>query len=203
MMREVLSRLLKAGLLVVAVFSSMAALGQTERLGGAGPVAERFTDLNLPPANIEDVFKAYSKLEPVNQVLLARKVSIYRQYQPTYGDHSIALTIADGTSQGYINEATYKLFADASVAGAIPLYRCASMARVQPVGDRYVSEFKDCQGELFEGQLGYAAKTQLPGTSPLYLCFNGGEYFVTPNGGECEPSYAGYSVVRILGYIPQ
>lgn len=113
-------------------------------------------------------------------------VSAYRHYNAETGDHM--LVDFQASPPGYQLEGggspAFYLKA-AAEAGTVAIYRCRIGS------DHFLSNGADCEGQVVEGLLGYAA-AEGPEENHLIRCYRSGDHLATTDASEC--SNAGYIV---------
>jgi len=82
--------------------------------------------------------------------------------------------------------------------GMIPLYLCYQVAAI----DHFVSLYSDCEGQAYEGVLGYVSSTPRTGYVPIYRFYRTSvaDHLTTTDYSEGPPN--GYTFEYILGYAP-
>lgn len=125
---------------------------------------------------------------------------IYRFYKPWTGEHFFTGSYEEGVQGGYWSEGVaFRVLLNGAAPNTRPLMRCNRPNR----GDQpshFVSNDRNCEGQIVEGYYGAVYDVQYPGSFPIYRVVNpgNGDYLVSfdPNEG----AGAGYQLEGLLGY---
>ena len=112
--------------------------------------------------------------------------------------HFYTLGFMEGHNAGFNAEgATFHLF-NAGGTGRQALYRCYNSGS----DDHFVSTASNCEGQIAEGLLGYAATVSATGLIQLHRCFRASDsdHLITTSSSECASS--GYAYESSLGFTP-
>ncbi|MET1257087.1 hypothetical protein [Aliikangiella maris] len=136
----------------------------------------------------------------------ASKVSLYRYWNSTIGDHMYTTNWGEmGSGQnGWIYEGIEGQIFSSPAANTVPLYRYWNIT----IGDHFYTtnwgEMGSGQnGWTYEGIVGYIHDTPASGTKPLYRYWNVtiGDHLYTTNYSELGSGKHGWVLEGIQGYI--
>lgn len=123
------------------------------------------------------------------------RVPIFRFYNGS--KHFYTISYLEGQSAGFGSEGIPFASLPGSGTGTQPLYRCYNAANA----DHFISLLSACEGQTYEGQMGWAYTASGTGRKPLYRFYSAAlkDHFFTVNYD--EGTAAGYTYQSLLGYV--
>jgi hypothetical protein len=126
------------------------------------------------------------------------QLQIYRLYNAGFTDHLYSTSNSEGTDNSYtLDGPAFKVLKGVSPGGSYALNRC----HMTKTGRHFLSTGSACDGQTFEGFVGYVSLSQDPGMVPLY------RFTSTATGDTIESVTAGdgaranYVYYGVMGYV--
>ncbi len=147
---------------------------------------------------IDDLNAGYTASPSGTKDAAEPQLRIHRLFNGTR--HFQTLDQYEGQARGFTLEADdVRVMQDGVRGASTALYRCLAGGL-----DHFLSPDSACEGARVEGLLGWMFPDAVPGTIPLYRCFNGrvGDHFSTTRPDlECTTA-TGFHREGLLGYLP-
>src|SRR5262249_621994 len=127
------------------------------------------------------------------------QVQLFRFFDGTR--HSHMLNRYEGQAAGLrLENDDVHLMQEQGRGASMPVYRCVTTDGI----DHFLSPDEGCEGQSGEGLLGWAFPVAVPGTTPLYRCYQPGhrDHLATKHPEQECTAATGLVKEGLLGYLP-